>query len=448
MTDIILGCLQWICGVTEVFLGYCFVDLIEGKDLVHRNKIRVGIFTVVVGSLLAMNRCVRGGLVSWMFMLLQSLMVFGSVVRKIDRETRKRWLGLILAYNIFSCHIQLILTFILLVVFQNVGYEQLYYIYGVYKVGCSTAALAVLCVIYGFFSKGVRKYHLDLKVFRRGVYVFDLVAFYLIIFMQMQVEDYGLNRNAKSLVHILMVIGFVAFAFFAFLKGTGIFAEIRLMEDMNRLMGNSYQKIRADYQNFVYSSHDMKNHLTVLRHYCERGELDKANAYIEKLQGATTQVKEYIRTDSEVADMLLNQKLSRAEKEGIEIVAETEPLEKLPIGEDDWCMILSNLLDNAIEACQRMTRGDRWIRIQMKPSGDMTFVEIANTFSAGEHSGGEHRDSDGRRKRGKRNRVHGYGKKSVKARVEKYGGIVHWSQEKEVYKASITFFNKSKGGGK
>ncbi len=430
--NIVLGCLLWICSVAEIFLCYCFVDLMEGEDLVRKNRILVGVCSVIVGSLLAYNRSLRGGLVSWGEMLIQTVLIFCSMIRRIDRKKRKKCFGLILSYNICIAHIQLFVSFFMLGIFHNIDFTLLYLVFGKYKVGCSIVSFVVSFLVFLMLLRYIKKYQLEMQWLKKSIYLFDLIGFILLIFMQSQLVDYGLNRSVKNLIATSIFICFIILMVFVYLKNTEALTEAKLLSD-------NYQGIREGYQNFAYTSHDMKNHLLLLKHFCEEGKVDKARAYIEEMQGSLSMGKEYIRSGNEVTDMILNYKLAIAEREGTQVDVKADPLEDLHVEDSDWCIILSNLLDNAIEACRSISQGDRWIRIRIKMQGEMLVIKISNTFSQ-DHKATGAKGVEEKQSR----RIHGYGKKSVKAKVEKYGGNVEWEQEGNVHTAMVTFFNKNR----
>lgn len=102
--------------------------------------------------------------------------------------------------------------------------------------------------------------------------------------------------------------------------------------------------------------HDFLNHLQVVYSLMEMEEYDEANAYIEKVYGAITAVSRVMKTANPAINALLQVKLAACEKEGIKVKLNIQSAWKdLPIPGWEMCKVLSNLIDNAIDALGEVT---------------------------------------------------------------------------------------------
>ena len=110
--------------------------------------------------------------------------------------------------------------------------------------------------------------------------------------------------------------------------------------------------------------HDFLNHLQVVYSLMEMGEYDEANAYIEKIYGAITSVSRAMRTANPAINALLQVKLAACEKAGIKTQVNIQSSWKdLPIPGWEMCKVLSNLIDNAVDALEEVT--DRKLTITL-----------------------------------------------------------------------------------
>lgn len=91
------------------------------------------------------------------------------------------------------------------------------------------------------------------------------------------------------------------------------------------------------------------------------------------------------------------------------------------------------MIDNAIEACELIKTGEKWIRICVKLTDTVFMIKISNSYS-GKHKG-RHAGYTTLKKG-----FHGYGIKSIKARVDKYGGTAEWGYEGTTFTAVAMFF--------
>ena len=86
----------------------------------------------------------------------------------------------------------------------------------------------------------------------------------------------------------------------------------------------------------------------------------------------------------------------------------------------DWCTILANLLDNAIEACEKVPEEERRIDFYLVQKDSIIILKISNPYSRGIQAEGDRLRS---RKRNKA--LHGIGLESVRNSVEKYLSLIH-----------------------
>jgi len=122
-------------------------------------------------------------------------------------------------------------------------------------------------------------------------------------------------------------------------------------EDMRR----QDTELRELHQNVRQLKHDMKNHLMVLTAYLNDGEIDSAKEYTSELLDKFSTMHSYIETGNVLLNHIINEKLSYAKSIGIMVKAEIENLAFEKMSRMDFSAVLTNMLDNAIEALRRET---------------------------------------------------------------------------------------------
>ena len=111
--------------------------------------------------------------------------------------------------------------------------------------------------------------------------------------------------------------------------------------------------------------HDFLNHLQVVYSLIEMEEYQEANAYIEKVYGAITSVSRVIRTANTSVNALLQVKTAACEKAGVKVDVNIQSAWKhLPLPGWEMCKVLSNLIDNAIDALKEID-GERHLTITL-----------------------------------------------------------------------------------
>jgi sensor histidine kinase regulating citrate/malate metabolism len=161
-------------------------------------------------------------------------------------------------------------------------------------------------------------------------------------------------------------------------------------------------------------------------------EYDKVNSYLDELNEDLTNVDPIMKTGNIIIDAILNSKISLAKSKKINVNAKVSVPENFNISEIDLCVIIGNLLDNAIEACEEITNdGEKFIRIFIGMKNTQLYLYIANTAPGGKLTKVNGRF--GTRKSG----YHGYGLARVDKTVEKYRGYVKRSSEDGAFTTEI-----------
>ncbi len=97
--------------------------------------------------------------------------------------------------------------------------------------------------------------------------------------------------------------------------------------------------------------HDFLNHLQVVYSLIEMGEHEEANRYIEQVYGDIQQVSRALKTSCAPVNALLRAKIAEAEQKGVRVELSVHASwDALPIPAWEMCRVLSNLIDNALDA--------------------------------------------------------------------------------------------------
>lgn len=124
------------------------------------------------------------------------------------------------------------------------------------------------------------------------------------------------------------------------------------------------------------------------------------------------------KTGCAVVDALLGDKLYQAGKQGTKMSLQLCNLSEMRLQAVDLCVILGNLLDNAIEACARIPE-EGCIRLRLRQEEDFYYLRVVNTAGEPVKKGQGYIS-------GKRNRDngvgHGLGLRSAERLAHQYGG--------------------------
>ena len=99
------------------------------------------------------------------------------------------------------------------------------------------------------------------------------------------------------------------------------------------------------------------------------------------------------------------------------------------IRNEDLCTVLSNLVDNAVEACEKLTADTKTVEIEADAVNGFFLLSVSNPVMNGVGTGLK------TTKRNKKN--HGIGLKNVERTVKKYAGAMTFTCEENVFTADI-----------
>ena len=177
-------------------------------------------------------------------------------------------------------------------------------------------------------------------------------------------------------------------------------------------------EIRTLHENVRRIKHDMKNHLMVIASYLNGSDYDNAKAYTSQILDNLNAAHSYIETGNSLLNHILNEKLNKARENGVSVKAEIENLSFGRMESLDFSALLSNLLDNAIEA------EPTEISVVISRRRGYETILVKNTVKISvlsENPDLKTTKSDGA--------SHGMGIPQIKAITEKYGGMCDFYEE-------------------
>lgn len=300
--------------------------------------------------------------------------------------------------------------------------------------------LSILMLIFlkrcGLF---VREY-LNSAITKKNVFLWLILAFiewwvityFLIIGDQKTGRDVFLYNVVSILCILFLIVGFAIFI---------VYRQSEYMrqeqEIQNARMETEYMKIKNEYQRKSREIHDLKHQLQALTAYFSVGQMDGAQAYLtDIINDFSLGQNIHAWTNNPLLDSLLSGKQEKANKMGVSLDIYSSKI-STNLSDKDMSILLGNLLDNAIEAAEKVDK-DKIVSVQILVKGDMLFIHIRNsTASSPVIRDGQFITS----KPDKSN--HGWGMKSIEAIVEKYEGQMDLIYDDNNFEVNITFWENS-----
>ena len=205
----------------------------------------------------------------------------------------------------------------------------------------------------------------------------------------------------------------------------------RIAAYQQELIAVHYAEVENMYNQIRGFKHDYSNHIGAMKSLAAAGDLDAITQYLEGLDSELSAIEHIIKTGNRMADAVLNSKISLARAKGIHVTADANVAIELTISEVDLCIILGNLLDNAIEACMGLTDKDRLIRVYMEMKNTQLYISVTNLAPRGKliKLGKRHETTKGA--------GHGFGLARIDHIVERHGGYLSRNSEDGAYSTEI-----------
>lgn len=211
-----------------------------------------------------------------------------------------------------------------------------------------------------------------------------------------------------------------------------------LLADQIEKQTEYYDNIKQIYSEFRSFRHDFKNHLLCIRSLLAENETEKATDYISDIEGVLEREKQDFDTGNIIVDSLLSDKKAKALRSGTRIEF-TGFVPTMGLSNVDACIIFSNAIDNAIEACAKDQSGqDKVISIKSDFKKGYYFLTISNPVFESVNFKGKNQLVTSKENK----TLHGLGVPNIIRAVHKYEGTVDISAEDNRFTLEIVMHLK------
>lgn len=267
------------------------------------------------------------------------------------------------------------------------------------------------------------------------------IAIVTLTVFQFALESLPDNREVHTYIYIsaagLLFITVLVFALFSKLQNQlTISRDNREMKMQLELQRQSAEKMENAYNHTRALRHDLKNHLRALGGMLQSGNTDDALAYIQTMQSDLEDATYFAVTGNTAVDAILNEKLLTAQRQETNLRFDAVTLKNTKAKPMDLCIILSNALDNALEACRKIDDiQSRTVSLKIREESDFLLISVQNPVAQPPKKLGNSFLSD---KKDREN--HGIGLRSIRLTAEKYSGEVLAECENSVFTLLVKLY--------
>jgi two-component system, LytTR family, sensor histidine kinase AgrC len=273
-----------------------------------------------------------------------------------------------------------------------------------------------------------------------GLFILPVSTFFILI------EIYFLSLQIKfpSNYYLELLIGAVLMLFANItvfniyenqLKTSQQITALELANQKQEIDHEYYKIIQSQYENSRLLIHDIKNHIAAIDMLASANDFLKIRNYISSISDHYSLSNRIPISGNKMLDVIFNQKLEQCCSQGIKFIVQNEGVRLDFMDDVDLCAVITNLMDNAIEACilseQKQieisfyNRNNAFIVISMKNSCDTMPIIINHQFVT--------------TKKGKAN--HGIGMLSIQKSISRYNGKIdcYYDEENHIFHSNIVF---------
>lgn len=178
-------------------------------------------------------------------------------------------------------------------------------------------------------------------------------------------------------------------------------------------------------------SHEYQNQLICIQSLIHARQYKKLEEYMKQITGMVLKNLDYIDTNNVIVNAILNEKYTQALNQGIVMVCKINDLAEMRIRDQDIALLLSNLLNNAIEACHKCTF-EKVIKVKFILEDDNVVLSVKNSYD------GNIIFLEGEYVTTKNNKLnHGIGMKNMIQVIEKYDGFYSIKHDEKYFSFSL-----------
>lgn len=229
--------------------------------------------------------------------------------------------------------------------------------------------------------------------------------------------EQGRLRQLYFLISFALLFLLLLFYMLFYLMASSLNRNDRLRRENQFLSMQQarYDNLRATIEQTRHARHDMRHHFHILQSLAAQAKWDSLTTYLDEAQGSIPDMDLGLCQNT-VVDSVAGYFAALYREHGIPLTFELDLPFELPVSETDLCSVLSNLLENAMEASLQTAPERRQVKTSARlHSEHMVLLSVENTYD------GKIREQDGIFLSSKRP-GEGIGLQAVRHTAEKNGG--------------------------
>lgn len=420
-----------------LFMGFCTIALTIAQAALNQvswENFSIGVFSIVWGLYYLCTDYIAYQFFSPMWMSLLSIGFYFAMQAPLSlfflfssRHYRKQFLGAAVVHCGFVAAAYLL---------QGLGIKQFTELLNINNTIYIAGFLAMIILSILEIQKGNRLLLL-VTPFMAVAYLSLLKAF-TVFYGTRGPVNYNIYKDTFFLL-ILAVLLYNIVLFFR--QHYTRQRDIDLLTLQNRLASESIAQVKTHLRQVAGLKHEMKNHLAAIQIFIDNRQYEKCRNYLADITRQTEQLSAVSYCDNLLINAVAGNLLNAAKAKGIAVELKLQAPRQMPIADTDLYSLLTNLLENALEASEQVPEQEQpviTLAIHMKEP--YLYISCQNTKV--------HKiiEQDGKIITTKKDaQSHGYGLWTIKQIAEQYDGLVDIDYHETNFKIMVALKSIASG---
>lgn len=266
------------------------------------------------------------------------------------------------------------------------------------------------------------------------LFISSIIAVFFIMTML-----HALDNSKYHLMAVVCTIGLFASTFFALYLYQRSVRQAQIIHRQEQADHQMRQQLKHLDEIILRQNelrrirHDINGHFTALKGYLDAEDISNARRYLADLSEEFHAAAPSIHTGNNALDAILSAKQSLAASKNITLTTKIRIQRALPIDPRDLCIIFGNALDNAIEACDRLSeQTEKSIDLLLMEETGTLYCQITNTAPPRCNAVFTTSKADSIN--------HGFGLDNIRDALEKYNANLNISQNATLFTLEFLIF--------
>lgn len=215
-------------------------------------------------------------------------------------------------------------------------------------------------------------------------------------------------------------------------KNMKLSEELHLSEELLAIQEKQISMLQEKIEESRRLKHDVRHTLVALQSYLDNKNYIQLEEYINQYISRLDNTTPVIYCNNTIVNSIVSYYVQQSRENDIDISVQIQIEDSFPLPDIDLCVVLGNLLENALEACLRQKVKKRFIKLNiLSKHGSVLILVIENSYEGAIAQ----KDSVFFSSK-KENRV-GIGISSVRRIASKYHGLVNFDYTSDIFKVSL-----------